>query len=205
MKPRGRVDRLKDKVSLKLVSALFKAGRALKGRKAPMNPGQAAPAGTIYSFTMKTIDGKDKPLSAYKGRVLLIVNTASLCGLTPQYEGLEKLYSQYKDSGLSVLAFPANEFGAQEPGPDSQIKEFCRTRFSVSFDLFSKIVVKGPGRHPLYGYLTERSGHDGDITWNFEKFLVSRDGRVAARFDPETEPQAKPLIRELETLLAAAA
>lgn len=204
MKPRGRMEKLKDKVSLKVVSTLFKAGRVLKGGKGIKNT-PAAAEGTIYSFTMKTVDGKNKPLSDYKGRVLLLVNTASLCGLTPQYDGLEALYSRYKDKGLSILAFPANEFGAQEPGPDAQIKEFCRTRFSISFDLFSKIVVKGPGQHPLYEYLTRHSGHDGDITWNFEKFLVSRDGRVAERFDPETPPQSAQLAQKLEALLREAA
>lgn len=159
----------------------------------------------VHSFTMKTIDGADKPLADYKGRVLLVVNTASRCGLTPQYADLQALHAKYKDKGLSVLAFPANEFGAQEPGANDQIKQFCLSRFSISFDLFSKIIVKGPGQHPLYEYLTRRSGHDGEVSWNFEKFLVSREGRVAARFKPETSPLDKALIETLEGLLASRA
>lgn len=160
-----------------------------------------APAGTIYGFTMKTIDGKDKPLADYKGKVLLIVNTASLCGFTPQYEGLERLHERYRDKGLCVLGFPANEFGSQEPGTDSEIQEFCRTKFSITFDLFSKIVVKGPGIHPLYKFLTTESGHNGDIPWNFTKFLVDKAGRVVGRFGPQVDPLSKPLTSKIEALL----
>lgn len=160
-----------------------------------------APAGKIYEFLVKTIDGKDKPLSDYKGKVLLIVNTASLCGFTPQYEGLEALHERYKDKGLRVLGFPANEFGAQEPGSDGEIKEFCRAKFSVAFDLFSKIVVKGPGIHPLYAFLTTESGHNGEIPWNFTKFLVGKDGRVAGRFGPQVDPLSARLTGGIEALL----
>ena len=160
-------------------------------------------AGKVYDFEMKTIDGKAKKLGDYKGNVLLIVNTASLCGYTPQYDGLEQLNKKYGAQGLRVLAFPANEFGAQEPGSDGEIKEFCRTRFSVSFELFSKITVKGAGIHPLYRYLTTESGFSGDIPWNFSKFLVDREGRVIARYGPNTEPLAKELTSQIESLLGA--
>ena len=163
---------------------------------------KAAP-GKIYDFTMKTIDGKDKRLSDYKGRVLMVVNTASLCGLTPQYEGLEALHRRYKEKGLSILGFPANEFGAQEPGPDDEIQRFCKTKYSVSFDMFSKIVVKGAGIHPLYQFLTTESGFNGAIGWNFAKFLVGKDGAVAARFDPPTDPMSAKVTSKIEELLAA--
>ena len=162
-----------------------------------------APAGEIYKFTMKTIDGQDRPLSGYKGKVLLIVNTASLCGFTPQYDSLEELYKKYAAKGFQILAFPANEFGAQEPGGDAQIKEFCRTKYSIGFDLFSKIVVKGAGIHPFYEFLTTRSGFPGEIPWNFAKFLVSKDGRVAARFGPDADPIGESVTSKVEELLAA--
>lgn len=165
-----------------------------------MNKAAAAP-GAIYNFTVKTIDGQDKPLADYKGQALLIVNTASLCGLTPQYDGLERLNKRFKDKGLRILGFPANDFGKQEPGADSQIKEFCRTRFSISFDLFSKITVKGPDQHPLYSFLTRESGHPGEISWNFAKFLVDKEGNVAARFSPPTDPEAPEVVAKVEELL----
>lgn len=165
-----------------------------------MNAPKAEP-GKIYGFTMKTVDGKDRPLGDYKGRVLLLVNTASLCGFTNQYDGLEELHRHYGPQGLSVLAFPANNFGAQEPGPDAGIKEFCRTKFSVSFDLFSKISVKGDDIHPLYAFLTGESGFNGAIPWNFTKFLVARDGSVAGRFPPTTEPLSAQLTSRIEKLL----
>lgn len=165
------------------------------------SPAKTAAPGAVYAFEMRTIDGKPKPLSDYKGRVLLLVNTASLCGFTPQYESLEKLHRRFKDRGLKVLAFPANEFGAQEPGTDLQIQEFCVTRFAVSFDLFSKIVVKGEGIHPLYRFLTSKSGFNGVIPWNFTKFLVDREGRVAGRFGPHEEPDSPAVVQAIEALL----
>ncbi len=163
----------------------------------------AAPIGKIYSFAMKTIDGAEKPLADYKGQVLLIVNTASLCGFTPQYDSLEEVHKKYTARGLRILAFPANEFGAQEPGADAQIKEFCRTKYSVSFDLFSKIAVKGTAIDPLYRFLTTESGCNGEIPWNFTKFLVDRQGEVKARFGPEEDPSSKKMAREIEELLEA--
>lgn len=173
------------------------------GGNATMKTETKAPAGKIYDFKMKTIDGKEKSLADYKGRVLLVVNVASKCGFTPQYENLETLHKQYKDKGLSILGFPANEFGAQEPGTDAEIKTFCSTRYNVDFDMFSKIVVKGPGIHPLYQYLTQEAGFNGDIPWNFSKFLVDRQGRVAARYAPQDDPLGKKILGDVERLLAA--
>lgn len=157
---------------------------------------------SIYGFTMKTIDGQDKPLADYKGKVVLIVNVASKCGYTPQYKGLEALYEKYKDRGFVILGFPANEFGRQEPGTNDQIKKFCSDKYNVSFDLFSKIVVKGQGIHPLYQYLTTQSGFNGDITWNFNKFLAAKNGEIAARYDSAVTPGSTELVGEVEKLLA---
>lgn len=160
----------------------------------------AAP-GKIYEYKVKTIDGKEKSMGEYKGQALLIVNVASLCGFTPQYEGLEALQKKYGAKGFKVLGFPANEFGKQEPGSDAEIKQFCRTKFGVDFDLFSKIVVKGDGQHPLYKFLTTESGHNGDITWNFEKFLVGKDGKILARFSPDDAPESKTVVSAIEKAL----
>lgn len=149
------------------------------------NPARAQ---SVYDFTVKTIDGQDKSLTDYKGQVLLIVNTASRCGFTPQYAGLEKLYERYKTKGFVILAFPANDFMGQEPGDNSTIKKFCELKYKVSFPLFSKISVRGSRMAPLYRYLTTASGFNGNITWNFNKFLVDRQGRVIARFGSRTAP-----------------
>lgn len=166
-----------------------------------MTKAHPAAKGRVHEFTLKAIDGKDRKLSDYKGQVLLLVNVASECGLTPQYEALEELQKKYGPRGLRVLGFPANEFGAQEPGNDSQILQFCKMRFGVTFDMFSKIVVKGAGIHPLYAFLTTQSGFDGEIGWNFAKFLVDRDGTVAARFSPEEAPESKAVAAAIEALL----
>jgi len=160
---------------------------------------------SVLDFKVKDIDGAEVALSKYQGKVLLIVNTASQCGLTPQYEGLEALYEKYKGEGLEVLAFPANEFGKQEPGTDEQIKEFCTSKYHVTFPVFSKIVVKGQGIHPLYSYLTSEStnpGHSGEIGWNFAKFLVDRKGEVIARFDPKVTPESDEVVKAVEKALA---
>jgi glutathione peroxidase len=160
---------------------------------------------TIYDFSAKTIDGKDKTLADYKGRALLIVNVASECGLTPQYEGLEALHEAYAGKGLAVLGFPANEFGAQEPGTESQIKSFCTTRFGVKFDMFSKVKVKGPGIDPLFHYLTSTETNPqfgGDIKWNFNKFLIGKDGAIVARFEPKVEPTSPEVKQAIEKALA---
>lgn len=160
---------------------------------------------TLYGFTPMDIDGKPAPLANHKGRVLLIVNVASRCGFTPQYEGLEALYQKYKDDGLTVLGFPANNFLWQEPGTDAEIKTFCSTRYNVTFPLFAKISVKGSDQHPLYRWLTEGVGAPdtaGAVTWNFNKFLVGRDGRVRARFGSRDTPESATLTRAIEAALA---
>jgi glutathione peroxidase len=160
---------------------------------------------SVLDFKVKDIDGKEVDLSKYKGDVLLIVNTASKCGYTPQYEGLEAIYEKYKDKGFQVLAFPANEFGKQEPGTNAQIKEFCTTNYHVTFPVFSKIVVKGEGIHPLYQFLTSKQTDPkfaGDIPWNFTKFLVDRKGNIIARFDPKDEPQSPKVTKAIESALA---
>ena len=158
----------------------------------------------FYDFTAKTIDGTDKALKDYAGQALLLVNVASQCGLTPQYEGLQKLYEQYRGRGLEVLGFPCNQFGAQEPGTETQIKTFCETRFWVSFPLFAKLEVNGAGRHPLYEFLTTQPTQPdgpGDIQWNFAKFLVDKSGRVVARFSPTVTPAAPELTQAIEKAL----
>ncbi|MEK7477668.1 MAG: glutathione peroxidase [Candidatus Coatesbacteria bacterium] len=156
---------------------------------------------SMYDFTMKTIDGHERKLSEYRGKVLLVVNVASKCGFTPQYEGLEALYRMYRARGFVILGFPANNFMHQEPGTDAEILTFCRTRYDVTFDLFSKISVNGDDIHPLYAYLTERSPVPGKITWNFNKFLVDREGHVVARFDSKVAPMSKEITDRVEGLL----
>lgn len=189
------------RVKLGFVSALFSLGAAFN-KKVEVNPMQSEKtAGKVYEFEMKSIDGKPRKLADYKGHPLLIVNTASLCGFTPQYKDLQDLYEKYKAQGLRIAAFPANEFGKQEPGSDAEIKNFCMTKYSVGFDLFSKIVVKGAGIHPLYQYLTKDSGFAGDITWNFEKFLVGPDGVVRGRFAPDDSPTGSKVVKAVEALL----
>jgi glutathione peroxidase len=152
-----------------------------------------------HEFSAKTITGQDKKLGDYKGQVLLIVNVASECGLTPQYAGLEALHEKFRERGLRVLGFPANEFGAQEPGTDAEIKSFCETKFNVTFDMFSKVKVKGEGIHPLFKWLTESTG--GDIKWNFGKFLVGKNGEILHRFEPKTEPSAPEITSAIEKAL----
>lgn len=162
---------------------------------------RAQEAGGVHAFTMKTIDGEDVSLSDYAGDVLLLVNTASKCGFTPQYASLEELYGRYRDRGLRILAFPANNFGAQEPGTNEEIKEFCTSTYNVTFDLFEKISVKGEDIHPLYAWLTKDSPFPGEIRWNFTKFLVDAKGQVVARFETKTDPLADPVIEQIEGLL----
>ncbi len=162
-------------------------------------------AGSVLDFKVKDIDGKEVDLSTYHGKVLLIVNTASQCGLTPQYKDLEAIYEKYKGQGFEILAFPANEFGAQEPGSNEEIKQFCSSKYKVSFPLFSKIVVKGKGIHPLYDYLTSEATNAkfaGPIAWNFAKFLVNKKGEVIARFEPREKPNAEAVTAAIEKALA---
>ena len=161
-----------------------------------------AMAGTIYDFTANALDGHEVPLAQFRGRVLLIVNTASKCGFTPQYKGLEELYQQYREKGLTVLGFPCDQFGHQEPGSAEEIGAFCERNFGVTFPLFAKIEVNGAGAHPLYQWLgKEKRGLFGSarIKWNFTKFLVDREGRVVARFAPTTTPGS--LAKRIEGLL----
>lgn len=161
--------------------------------------------GPALNFTMDSIDGKPVKLSKYAGKVVLMVNVASKCGLTPQYEELEALHEKYHDKGLAVLGFPANEFGKQEPGSNEEITEFCKKNYGVEFDMFSKVVVKGDDKCDLYKFLTskEKNGKfGGDISWNFEKFLVNKKGEVVARFEPRTKPDAPEVIKAIEAELA---
>lgn len=157
---------------------------------------------TIYDFSMRNIDGKQINLSQYKNEVALIVNTASKCGNTPQYEGLQKIYDKYKDQGFVILGFPANNFMGQEPGTNEEIKEFCTLKYKVTFPMFAKISVKGEDQDAFYTYLTnEKAKFPGDITWNFEKFLVDRNGEVIARFTPKTKPEDPEVIKAIEKAL----
>jgi len=157
---------------------------------------------SVHDFKVKTIDGKEASLSDYKGKALLIVNTASECGYTPQYAGLEALYEKYKARGFTVLGFPSNDFGAQEPGTNAEIKKFCELRYKTTFPLFSKIPVKCPDADPLYKYLTGLPGKQGGaITWNFNKFLIAPDGKVIEHFDSKVEPMSPELTAKLEQVL----
>lgn len=160
---------------------------------------------TLHDFQVKDIAGNDRTLADYKGKVCLVVNVASECGLTPQYDGLQRLHTLLHDQGLEILGFPCNQFGAQEPGSDAEIQEFCKTNFGVSFPMFSKVEVNGEGRDPLYAWLTEAQvGPDnaGDIAWNFAKFVIGRDGSVVARFAPPVEPGAREVIQSIKGALA---
>ena len=155
----------------------------------------------LYGFTMKTIDGKDKSLADYKGKVLLVVNVASFCGYTPQYKDLEEVYQKYKEKGFAILGFPANNFGRQEPGTDEEIKTFCETKYNVTFDLFSKISVKGDDQHPLYQYITKDSPFPGDVKWNFQKYLVDKKGNIVAKYPSKVKPTDKEVIQQIEMLM----
>lgn len=160
-------------------------------------------ADSIYSIPLKDIDGKSTSLKAYKGKVLLIVNVASKCGNTPQYAGLEELYRKYKATGFEVLGFPCNQFGGQEPGTNEEIKQFCSSKYQVSFPLFDKLEVNGQNRHPLYAVLAgDESPFPGRIQWNFAKFLLGRDGTIVGRFDPKVKPDSPELVQAIETALA---
>jgi glutathione peroxidase len=163
----------------------------------------AAKTPSIYDFTLDDIDGRPVNLGRFRGKVLLLVNTASLCGNTPQYADLQAMYEHYREQGFEILAFPANNFGQQEPGTNAEIKNFCFTKYSLTFPLFSKISVKGSDKHPLYRYLTEQSPFPGDVEWNFQKYLVDRSGTVVARFHHRTKPLSPEIVKEVERVLAA--
>jgi glutathione peroxidase len=193
---------------LTLLVALFAVGLAGCTWKEvhvapPSETGNAsAPAAPVIDHTVKTLKGDTVSLAQYRGKALLIVNTASECGLTPQYEGLQKLYLAYKERGLEVLGFPCNDFGGQEPGTPEQIEQFCTARFAVTFPLFDKVRAKGD-KSPLYRTLTEEIDPSlrGEIKWNFTKFLVSPDGRVVARFEPMVKPDDPQMLAEIEKVL----
>jgi len=164
----------------------------------------ALSAGSILDVPLKDIDGKETSLKPYEGKVLLVVNVASHCGFTPQYKALESIYEKYKDKGLVVLGFPCNQFGGQEPGTADEIKQFCSSKYNVTFPLFEKIEVNGPNRHPLYVSLAgKESPFAGDIGWNFTKFLISRDGKILKRFDSRTAPDSPQVIAAIDGALAA--
>jgi glutathione peroxidase len=170
------------------------------GEAPPPNPAERS----IYHFTMKNIDGKDVPLAEYRGKVILVVNVASECGNTPQYKDLEALYQKYKEKGLVILGFPANNFGEQEPGTDAEIKKFCTSTYSVTFPMFSKISVKGDDQHPLYRLLTSRDTDPefaGDVKWNFQKYLISRDGTIIGKFAPKLNPSSEEVTAAIEKAL----
>src|SRR5579864_1093227 len=169
-----------------------------------LTAGMALSASSVHEFTMKALDGKPVPLENFKGKVMLIVNVASQCGYTYQYEGMQALYAKYKHRGLVLAGFPANNFGRQEPGSDAEIGAFCKSKFGVTFPMFSKISVKGADKAPLYQFLTDQKANPktgGEIQWNFTKFLVDRDGKVIQRFEPEVEPQSKEIEAAVEAAL----
>ena len=164
----------------------------------------ATVANSIYDFSLKNIDGKETSLADYRGKVVLVVNVASRCGFTPQYEGLEKVYLKYKDRGLVILGFPANNFGGQEPGSNEEIKSFCSLKYNVTFPMFTKISVKGDDIHPLYKYLTDKQSDPqfgGDVKWNFNKFLIGRDGKIIGRFEPAVKPESPEVAQAIEHAL----
>ncbi|MDB5037177.1 MAG: glutathione peroxidase [Bacteriovoracaceae bacterium] len=165
--------------------------------------GSANPHKNFYSFNAKSIEGKPVLLSKYKGKVSLVVNTASKCGYTPQYKALEEIYKKYQSKGFVVLGFPSNDFLSQEPGTNSEIKQFCQSRYGVTFPLFEKNPVKGSEKQLIYKYLTEESGADfqGEIHWNFNKFLVNKDGDVVARFGSAVKPSDAEVTSSIEKLL----
>ena len=154
----------------------------------------------VYDFTVKSIDGKDVPLSSYKGKALLIVNTASECGYTPQYEGLQKLYDAYKAKGFEVLAFPSNDFGGQEPGSNAEVKKFCTLKYKTTFPLFSKVAVKGDAPEPLYKFL-QGAKAGGNVKWNFHKFLVDAKGELVGSFPSNVEPESAELKKAVDAAL----
>jgi glutathione peroxidase len=158
---------------------------------------------TFHDFEVKTIDGKQQSLRAFEGKVVLVVNVASACGYTKQYTGLEALSKELAGKGVVVAGFPSNDFGAQEPGSDVEIKEFCTTKFAVTFPMFSKMPVKGAGKSELYAFLTSSAAPPGEVKWNFEKFLIGKDGKVAGRFPSNVEPGSPELRAAIDAALSA--
>jgi len=161
---------------------------------------------SVFDYTLNTIDGQPAPLSAYKGKVVMLVNVASRCGFTPQYTALEAIYEKYKDRGFVIVGIPANNFGAQEPGTNQEIKTFCQSKYNVKFPMMAKVSVKGDDKTPLYQYLTDKSANPktgGDIQWNFTKFLVGPDGQIITRFEPAVTPDSPEVAAAIEKALAS--
>lgn len=181
---------------ISLLGISIKSGHGQEPAKKPVS---------IFDLRAKTIDGEEVGLANYKGEVLLIVNTASQCGYTSQYQSLEALHGKYKGKGLRVLAFPSNDFGNQEPGSEAEIKAFCQSQYHVTFTLFAKTVVKGESLHPVYAFLTSKEANPkfpGEVTWNFAKFLVNRKGEIIARFEPADAPESDAIVHDIEAALA---
>jgi glutathione peroxidase len=198
---------MKRKITLLAIAILIVTSAALaltRFNKSTANEGVKMTEKNVLEFTMKNIDGKDVKMDDYRGKVLMIVNVASKCGYTPQYEGLESIYRKYKDQGLVVMGFPANNFLGQEPGTNEEIKTFCSTRYNVTFPMFSKISVKGDDIHPFYRFLTSKETNpefSGDISWNFNKFLVDRTGKVVDRFSTGEKPESEKIALAIEKAL----
>jgi glutathione peroxidase len=196
---------------IKLSGFIFAVAMAVTGMTAFIhhhNVGfvEAAAAGTVLDFKVRDIDGKEVKLKRYKGNVLLVVNVASKCGYTPQYEGLQAIYSKYSSRGFYVLGFPANNFGGQEPGSAAEIKEFCTSKYKVTFPMFAKLSVKGEDQDPLFKFLTSKETNPdfaGEITWNFNKFLIDRGGNVVARFTSKDTPESEKVTAEIEKYLSS--
>lgn len=170
------------------------------------SPAAAPPENSMYEFTMKDIDGNAVKLDTYRGKVVMVVNVASKCGYTPQYEGLEAIYKKYSEKGFVILGFPANNFMGQEPGTDAEIKEFCSTKYKVTFPMFAKISVTGADQHPFYTYLTNSKSDPefaGEISWNFNKFIIDRNGKIVARFGSKDTPESESVTAAIEKYLAA--
>jgi len=188
-----------------VVPTSLRGQESARAEKTAESDAAPASAATVLDFKVKDIDGRDRHLADYKGKVVLIVNVASQCGLTPQYAELQELHEKYGRQGLVILGFPANDFGRQEPGTNEEVKSFCTSRFGVTFDMFAKVCVKGEECCDLYKYLTGKETNPrfaGDIRWNFTKFLVGRDGQVIARFEPPVKPSSKEVTEAVEKALA---
>jgi glutathione peroxidase len=198
---------MKTKITLLAIAVLIITSAAValtRANKTTTNESVKMIEKSVLEFTMKDIDGKDVKLDEYRGKVLMLVNVASHCGYTPQYEGLESIYKKYKDQGLVVMGFPANNFLGQEPGTNEEIKTFCKTKYNVSFPMFAKISVKGDDIHPLYRFLTGKNTDpefSGDISWNFNKFLVDRSGKIVNRFETKEKPESEKIIASIESAL----
>jgi glutathione peroxidase len=177
---------------------------AAVGAMGVVRPESSPGTRSIYDFTIKDIDGKQVNLADFRGSVVLVVNVASRCGFTPQYEGLQKLYLKYQAQGFVILGFPANNFGFQEPGTNAEIKTFCSAKYNVTFPIFSKISVKGDDIDPLYKFLTDKESnpqYGGDVKWNFNKFLIDRTGNIVARFEPQVKPESDQMVQAVEKAL----